>query len=623
MKEEQILEPISMYNKVYKDGIKENASKYFDELVKKSKIDVNKNQEVCKKYDNKITEIEQLKKSLSKRKGIKGLFIALSVILFIVTLVFLILGIMSFMNKISISLPGYASLIIAIASLGIGIFLVVYIVKKINPLIKNDEELKAKKEKEASEFKNEASVIEAPLNALFDFNMCSDVIKMTTPLIQLDKYFDMKKYQFMNEKYGLEENKDENSSTEFVISGSIQGNPFLVERTFNTELVNKTYTGSITIHWTTRNAKGELESHSQTLTASVTKPAPSYWYDTVLIYGNEAAPNLNFSRVPSSANSMDEKKLEKYVSKQSKKLDKIEEKAMMDDDPSTNFTKMGNDEFDVLFGATDRNNEREFRLLFTPLAQKNELDLIKSKEPYGDDFKFFKRGMINIISSMHANATDIYSNPQTFISYSHDISKAKFIEYTSTYFQSLYFDLAPLISIPLYQQMKPHEFIYKKIYERNFTSYESESMANSMNISYFAPKESKTSIILKTQLIEKNEGCDKLLVRGYSYNTKTHVEYIPKLGGDGRMHDVPVEWIEYIPIYKDTIMEMTDCNTTRQDFNNAMAKNDNLNKFLSSYSLNNGIIYQRGLLAFILNENNFSNEAAISLKKSIDENFKK
>lgn len=37
MKEEQILEPISMYNKVYKDGIKENASKYFDELVKKAK----------------------------------------------------------------------------------------------------------------------------------------------------------------------------------------------------------------------------------------------------------------------------------------------------------------------------------------------------------------------------------------------------------------------------------------------------------------------------------------------------------------------------------------------------------------------------------------------------------
>lgn len=89
------------------------------------------------------------------------------------------------------------------------------------------------------------------------------------------------------------------------------------------------------------------------------------------------------------------------------------------------------------------------------------------------------------------------------------------------------------------------------------------------------------------------------------------------------MHDVPVEWIEYIPIYKDTIMEMTDCNTTRYDFNNVMNKNENLNKILSNYSLNNGIIYQRGLLAFILNENKFSKDEAISLKKSIDEFFKK
>ena len=61
---------------------------------------------------------------------------------------------------------------------------------------------------------------------------------------------------------------------------------------------------------------------------------------------------------------------------------------MTDDDPSTNFTEMGNAKFDALFGAVDRNNEVEFRVLFTPLAQKNMLDLLTDKNHYGDDFYF-------------------------------------------------------------------------------------------------------------------------------------------------------------------------------------------------------------------------------------------
>lgn len=53
---------------------------------------------------------------------------------------------------------------------------------------------------------------------------------------------------------------------------------------------------------------------------------------------------------------------------------------------------MGDAEFDVLWGATDRDHEVEFRLLFTPLAKKQLLDLMKDKEiAYGDNFNFFKR----------------------------------------------------------------------------------------------------------------------------------------------------------------------------------------------------------------------------------------
>ena len=65
----------------------------------------------------------------------------------------------------------------------------------------------------------------------------------------------------------------------------------------------------------------------------------------------------------------------------------------MDNDETTNFTAMTNDKFDVLFGATDRTNETEFRLLFTPLAQNSMINLIENAKPYGDDFYFVKENL--------------------------------------------------------------------------------------------------------------------------------------------------------------------------------------------------------------------------------------
>ena len=54
-------------------------------------------------------------------------------------------------------------------------------------------------------------------------------------------------------------------------------------------------------------ALAEVDEEAQTLTASVTKPRPEYFTETWLVYGNEAAPRLSFSRSPCPASSYDEK----------------------------------------------------------------------------------------------------------------------------------------------------------------------------------------------------------------------------------------------------------------------------------------------------------------------------
>ena len=58
---DEILEPLESYNKVYKDQFKDTATKYFDELVETSKIDVEANRKTIK-------ELREKEKLYAKKK---------------------------------------------------------------------------------------------------------------------------------------------------------------------------------------------------------------------------------------------------------------------------------------------------------------------------------------------------------------------------------------------------------------------------------------------------------------------------------------------------------------------------------------------------------------------------
>ena len=213
----------------------------------------------------------------------------------------------------------------------------------------------------------------------------------------------------------------------------------------------------MTITWTEYDyvdGKRVARTRTQVLTASVVKPKPFFNEGTRLIYGNEAAPQLSFSREPSHAERMDEDDLERHVRRGSRKIRRKAKK-----NSAKGFTEMGNEEFDVLFGALDRDNEVEFRLLFTPLAQKNLLTLMKGGSPFGDDFAFDKDKCINIIRSEHSQNWDFESPSERYFTYDVDLCKDLFVKLNTEDFKHIFFDLAPLLSIPLYQQHKPHEYI--------------------------------------------------------------------------------------------------------------------------------------------------------------------
>ena len=123
-------------------------------------------------------------------------------------------------------------------------------------------------------------------------------------------------------------------------------------------------------------------------------------------------------------------------------------------------------------------------------------------------------------------------------------------------------------------------------------------MANSFKAECFAHEDTTTDVILKTSLISKDGKSDKVLVNAYSYRGEPRVTIVSKLGGDGHMHQIPVHWTEYIPIEKETTMEVANTNASRFDFNNKIM-NNGFSEFIRRYATNGAYSFRRGLLALL------------------------
>ena len=254
----------------------------------------------------------------------------------------------------------------------------------------------------------------------------------------------------------------------------------------------------------------------ETLTATVEKPIPVYLNDKLLIFGNEAAPDLDFSRHPSDLSGA-ESGLWNSI-KRSGRLSKLKKLARNLDDDS-NFTMMSNEEFELLFHATDRNHEVQFRLLFTPLAQQQMVNLLNDKTVgFGDDFHFIKDNMINLIIAKHFDDVSFSHDPAQFRGYEVENMRRYFCRYNEAFFKTLYFALAPLLIIPLYQQTRTRQAIWQQGAENTSSSWEHEAIANYYGDDKFNHPACITQSILKTRSTPADENNERLVeVTAYGF----------------------------------------------------------------------------------------------------------
>ncbi len=501
-----IYNPLEEYERKYKETHAKNTNDFFEELVKKSGVDIAQNRETVRLYNEYKEDLFKLKKKLNWRRFWR--------VIMCITVV-----------------------------------LIPLVIMKMTPIIKEIRAEIAEADKRADELLSEANNQMLPLNKLFTDRDALNIIEDTVPLITFDECFSVKQEADMKINYDFSEYSQEEQSTIDVLAGNYNENPFLFENKLIHTMGTEVYHGYKTIRWTEtyRDSDGKMRTRTrtQTLHATVTKPKPFYNTQVVLNYCAQGGPDLSFSRDASHLEQKGEKAIERYVRRGEKKLKRKTDRAIKRND---DFVSMSNSDFEVLFDALDRTNEVQFRTLFTPLAQTNMVALILSKLGYGDDFHFIKTKRTNRIISNHSQGRAINLLPKNYVSYSYDIIKENFIGKNADFFKAVYFDFAPLWAIPLYQERPVHSLKPIPDYSQLYSLKECEVLANAADYKYMVHPDTKTNAILKASYVGSKDNVDETCITAYSYDIEKRVDIVSVRGDDGYYHDVPVEWDEYLPL---------------------------------------------------------------------------
>ena len=500
-----IYDPLEEFSKKYKDLHKEHTTKFFDELVKQSGIDIGANQKTVKLYTEYKENLAKLRKKLNWRRFWRVLM-CLTVVLIPV------------------------------------------VILKLTPAIKTLRGEIEEADRKADELLAEANGQMLPLNGLFTDKDAIKLIETTLPLLHFEEQFTARQEEDMRTNYDFGEGGAEESALD-VLAGRYNENPFLFENKVVHTMGTETYHGSKTIHWTEtyRDSDGKLKTRtrSETLHASVTKPKPFFKTQVILNYCAQGGPDLSFSRDASHLEKLSEKEIERFVKRGEKNLKRRTDRAISEE---SNFMSMSNSDFEVLFDALDRNNEVQFRTLFTPLAQTNMVDLILSKEGYGDDFHFIKTKRSNRIIANHSQGRALKLSAKEYPSYSYDIIRDNFIAKNTEFFKAVYFDFAPLLAIPAYQERPVHSLKPIPDYSGLYALKECETLANAIEPEKVVHPDSETSAILKSSFVATCDNRDEVRITAYSYATEDREDVVSVFGGDGRYHNVYVPWKEYIPL---------------------------------------------------------------------------
>lgn len=558
-----IYDPLSEYINVFRPRFNDVAEATFAELAKEARVDEAANRETCRQLQTTNENVSSVKRSIRWR-------VFWCVVLWIAVAV----GVVVLLTVYEPWTP----------LVGVGMLLAaVLLIAKLHPTIKRLKKERRSLEEQAQQLQQTAWQQMEPLNRLYDWDILTRMMSKTVPRLEFDPFFTEQRLVDLWHTYQWDGHLGNDESAIYSHSGLINGNPFVLCRIRNMEMGTKTYEGTKTIYWTTRergsDGKYHTVSHSQILIATVTEPYPYYHERTRLIYGNTAAPDLIFTRkksgLASKEGSFSYNRKRRSLRRKANNLE------------TADYAMMTNEEFEVAFDTSNRNNNQQFALLFSPLAQESMLKLLQDHEAgYGDDFDFLKHKMINTIVPDHLQQMELDTDPKVYRSYNFDQAKADFKTKNAESFRAIYFALAPLLCVPMYQQIRSHEDIYGRELPLRSCAWEHESLANHYGEDHFAAKNCVTRCILKTETTSRNsDNTATIKVIANGHRSERRLTYVSVYGRDGRWHKVPVEWDEYFPVTGYGNMHIKEDHNFDQEVGTAAERRKHVDEMLTASHL--------------------------------------
>lgn len=509
----EIFRPLEYYKDHLRAAFRDAVEAEMDSITAASGIDQEANRELCAR----IREAEQRRDAASSRAGWITFLIVMG---WIAVAAALALACVSDLSSLTFEQRMGA---------GVGAAVIApLLIWGAHPWLKRVKELRDSQDAMARDLIRQAEEQMEPLCRLFDWDIFARLVAKVMPGIAFDPFVTQQRLDELDH-YGLQTHLGPDAAVMYAHSGAIFGSPFVLCKVRRQHWGTRTYYGTKVISWTERDSKGRLVRRSQTLRASVTKPYPEFPDSTFVIFGNPAAPDLVFNRQPNASDN--------FISNAFKKWSLRRKSRDMDSD----YAMSTNEEFEVLFDTRDRNNNQQFFLLFTPLAQESMVELLRDQRTgYGDDFSFLKDRRITTIIPAHMQRQILDMDPRQFVHYEYDEARHLFITRMCEYFRSVYFALAPLLCVPIYQQAQPLSGERRMM---RSSEWERESLAYYWGQHRFQAPSCETDSILKTTQLG-----DRVTVFAHGFASEPRVDYVRVLGGDGYTHSVPVEWRHYYPV---------------------------------------------------------------------------
>lgn len=312
--------------------------------------------------------------------------------------------------------------------------------------------------------------------------------------------------------------------------GVLNPNPFMARFSTSVTMQEKTYTGSKVIKVkvpTYVNGKRRIVNQNQIISASISKPAPVYQDHNHIFLCSNVARDLSFFR------------------KESGLLSSFQDKYCNVD--------LINKDFNRVFINYRFDNQQQFRLLFTPLAQEQIAKSIKFINSISHWIGFEKRREIfSIRSDMLGQFRNIISTDIAELSFNNFSEfRRRIVAMSDEAFKFLFLSMSPLLSIPILQRLKDQRAVDALSLRGPPSDSFLEAMAYWIGEKYFKYPDSRTQNIFEATSRLRPDGSLDVLLAAHGFNTINRRSW-GYTYANGKRHRVPIDWVEYKPVCKKT-----------------------------------------------------------------------